>query len=93
MSYGGVGAATPGTGKTRLRESLERAQQSGKPSVGQWMEFPGYSLARTVASMGADVNKPSPPAPVYNSRRKKWRRSVSLLKDSYSCKILGENSK
>jgi len=54
MLYGGAAAATPGTGKTRLRKTLERAQQGGKPSIGQWMEFPGYSLARTVASMGAD---------------------------------------
>lgn len=56
MSYGGAGAAVPGTGKTRLKETLERAQQGGKPSIGQWIEFPGYSLARTVASLGTDVN-------------------------------------
>ncbi|KAI9684619.1 MAG: hypothetical protein M1820_010879 [Bogoriella megaspora] len=41
-------------GKTRLRASLERAKTGYGPSVGQWMEFPGYSLARTVASLGVD---------------------------------------
>ncbi|KAI9735004.1 MAG: hypothetical protein M1834_002087 [Cirrosporium novae-zelandiae] len=42
------------TGKTRLQASLERAQAGGAPSVGQWMEFPGYTLARTVAELGED---------------------------------------
>ncbi|KAF7548890.1 hypothetical protein G7Z17_g6763 [Cylindrodendrum hubeiense] len=42
------------SGKTRLRESLERAKGRGGPSVGQWLEFPGYTLARTVASLGED---------------------------------------
>ncbi|KAJ0272405.1 hypothetical protein COL940_010449 [Colletotrichum noveboracense] len=42
------------TGKTRLRESLERAKRGEGPSVGQWLEFPGYSLARTVAPLGED---------------------------------------
>ncbi|KAK4496928.1 hypothetical protein PRZ48_011377 [Zasmidium cellare] len=37
--------------KTRLRASLERAASGGAPSVGQWLEFPGYTLARTVASL------------------------------------------
>ncbi|OHF02884.1 hypothetical protein CORC01_01642 [Colletotrichum orchidophilum] len=41
-------------GKTRLRESLERAKRGQGPSVGQWLEFPGYSLARTVAPLGED---------------------------------------
>lgn len=44
------------TGKTRLRESLERAKRGEGPSVGQWLEFPGYSLARTIAPLGADVS-------------------------------------
>ncbi|OHW98902.1 aldolase citrate lyase family protein [Colletotrichum incanum] len=42
------------TGKTRLRDSLERASRGEGPSVGQWLEFPGYSLARTVAPLGED---------------------------------------
>jgi len=42
-------------GKTRLLHTLQRAQKGGGPSVGQWMEFPGYTLARTVAGLGADV--------------------------------------
>ncbi|KAK4547326.1 hypothetical protein LTR36_000982 [Oleoguttula mirabilis] len=44
----------PTTGKTRLRASLERAAAGGDPSVGQWLEFPGYTLARTVGSLGCD---------------------------------------
>lgn len=64
MSYGGASVAGSGTGKTRLRETLERAQKGGKPSVGQWMEFPGYSLARTVAAIGDDVYQaPFPSCP------------------------------
>jgi hypothetical protein len=43
------------TGKTRLRAALERAKDGGAPAVGQWMEFPGFSLARTVAGLGSDV--------------------------------------
>lgn len=43
------------TGKTRFRAALERARDGGAPCVGQWMEFPGYTLARTVAGLGADV--------------------------------------
>jgi len=43
------------TGTTRLQASLERAAGRNGPSVGQWLEFPGYSLARTVAPLGADV--------------------------------------
>ncbi|GME33133.1 hypothetical protein FDECE_6271 [Neofusicoccum parvum] len=39
---------------TRLRSSLERARNGGVPSIGQWMEFPGYTLARTVAALGED---------------------------------------
>jgi hypothetical protein len=42
--------------KTRLRESLERAKAQKGPSVGQWLEFPGYTLAKTVASLGEDVS-------------------------------------
>ncbi|CAH0020376.1 unnamed protein product [Clonostachys rhizophaga] len=41
-------------GKTRLRESLERAKRGQGPSIGQWLEFPGYSLAKTVAPLGED---------------------------------------
>lgn len=54
--------ATPvvnSAGKTRLRDSLERAKRGEGPSVGQWLEFPGYSLARTVASLGEDVSPQS----------------------------------
>lgn len=43
------------SGKTRLRESLERSRRGEGPSIGQWLEFPGYSLARTVAPLGEDV--------------------------------------
>lgn len=43
------------TGKTRVRATLERAQKGGAPSVGQWLEFTGYTLARTVAGLGSDV--------------------------------------
>ncbi|KAG4422746.1 hypothetical protein IFR04_004094 [Cadophora malorum] len=42
------------TGKTRLRASLERAKEGESPSIGQWMEFPGYTLARTIAGLGSD---------------------------------------
>jgi hypothetical protein len=46
-------------GKTRLRAALERAQSGGAPCVGQWMEFPGYTLARTIAGLGMfDVCSP-----------------------------------
>ena len=45
------------SGKTRLRESLERAKRGEGPSVGQWLEFPGYSLARTIAPLGEDVSQ------------------------------------
>lgn len=44
------------TGKTRLQESLERARRGEGPSVGQWLEFPGYALARTIAPLGEDVS-------------------------------------
>jgi hypothetical protein len=50
------------TGKTRLRDSLERAKRREGPSVGQWLEFPGYSLARTVAPLGEDVSETYNPA-------------------------------
>ena len=52
-------------GKTRLRESLERAKRGEGPSVGQWLEFPGYSLARTVAPLGEDVSTPLPPLDLF----------------------------
>ncbi|KAK9794144.1 hypothetical protein SCARD494_05721 [Seiridium cardinale] len=42
------------SGKTRLRDSLERAKRGEGPSVGQWLEFPGYTLARTIAPLGQD---------------------------------------
>jgi len=45
------------SGKTRLLHTLQRAQAGGSPSVGQWMEFPGYTLAKTVAGLGADVRR------------------------------------
>ena len=44
------------TGKTRLRASLERAKRGDGASIGQWLEFPGYSLARTIAPLGEDVS-------------------------------------
>ena len=43
------------TGKTRFRESLERANARKGPSVGQWLTFPGYTVAKTVATLGEDV--------------------------------------
>ncbi|KEY64027.1 hypothetical protein S7711_07391 [Stachybotrys chartarum IBT 7711] len=42
------------SGKTRLRQSLEQAKSRQGPSVGQWLEFPGYTLARTIAPLGED---------------------------------------
>ena len=48
------------TGKTRLQASLERAKRGEGPSIGQWLELPGYFLARTVASLGEDVSPHSP---------------------------------
>ncbi|KAI1871479.1 uncharacterized protein JN550_004473 [Neoarthrinium moseri] len=42
------------SGKTRLRDSLERAKRGDGPSIGQWLEFPGYTLARTVGPLGQD---------------------------------------
>ena len=42
------------TGKTRLRATLERAATGGEASLGQWIELPGFNLARTVASTGCD---------------------------------------
>lgn len=47
-------ATEPTPPKTPLRLSLERASTGGPPSIGQWLEFPGYHLARTVASLGPD---------------------------------------
>lgn len=44
------------SGKTRLRESLERAKARQGPSVGQWLMFPGYTLAKTIAGLGMDVS-------------------------------------
>ena len=43
------------TTKTRLQASLSRAAAREAPSIGQWLEFPGYQLAKTVASLGEDV--------------------------------------
>jgi 4-hydroxy-2-oxoheptanedioate aldolase len=43
------------TGKTRLTAALERAREGKGPCVGQWLEFPGATLARTVAGLGEDV--------------------------------------
>jgi 4-hydroxy-2-oxoheptanedioate aldolase len=43
------------SGRTPLHQSLERARRGDGPSVGQWLELPGYSLARTVAPLGEDV--------------------------------------
>ncbi|RDW74920.1 hypothetical protein BP6252_06062 [Coleophoma cylindrospora] len=40
--------------KTPLRAALERAKAGGAPCVGQWMEFPGYTLAKTIAGLGFD---------------------------------------
>ncbi|KAL4811145.1 Pyruvate/Phosphoenolpyruvate kinase-like domain-containing protein [Aspergillus unguis] len=40
--------------QTRLQISLERAAARQAPSVGQWLEFPGYHLAQTVAALGED---------------------------------------
>jgi hypothetical protein len=45
-------AIVSSTGKTRLRAALDRAKDGGAPCVGQWMEFPGYTLARTIAGLG-----------------------------------------
>lgn len=45
------------TGKTRLRASLEKASKGEGVSIGQWLEFPGYTLAKTVAPLGEDVGK------------------------------------
>ncbi|KAL2865544.1 HpcH/HpaI aldolase family protein [Aspergillus lucknowensis] len=42
------------TTKTRLQTSLKRAAARQAPSVGQWLEFPGYALAKTVAQLGED---------------------------------------
>lgn len=43
------------TGKTRLRHALERAKAGGEPCIALWLWFPGYSLARLVGGLGADV--------------------------------------
>jgi hypothetical protein len=42
-------------GLTRLNSALKRAQEGGPPAVGQWMEFPGYTLSKTIAGLGSDV--------------------------------------
>jgi len=52
MSTGFKSAIVSDTGKTRLRAALEYAQHGGAPCVGQWMDFPGYTLARTIAGLG-----------------------------------------
>lgn len=48
------------TGKTRFRAALERAAEGGAPCVGQWIEFPGFTLARTIAGLGEDVGPACP---------------------------------
>lgn len=59
MSTGINSAIVSATGKTRLRAALERAKNGGAPCVGQWMEFAGYTLARTIAGLGHfDVSCP-----------------------------------
>ena len=52
-------------GKTRLQAALDRAQKGGLPCTGQWMEFPGYTLARTIAGFGFDVS----PRPTFRLTR------------------------
>lgn len=48
--------SVPGlNGKTRLNAALERSRQGGPPAIGQWMEFPGYTLSKTIAGLGSDV--------------------------------------
>lgn len=49
-------AIVSSAGRTRLQAALERAQKGGPPCIGQWMELPGYSLARTIAGLGFDVS-------------------------------------
>jgi len=46
------------TGKTRLRQALERARDGGPACVALWLWLPGYSLARLVGGLGADVRLP-----------------------------------
>ena len=46
------------TGKTRLRSSLERARDGRGPCIALWIWFPGYSLARLIGGLGADVRLP-----------------------------------
>ena len=41
--------------QTPIRKALERARSHGPPCISHWLELPGYSLARLVASLGADV--------------------------------------
>lgn len=55
MAFQAPSPVVNSSGKTRLRESLERAKKGEGPSVGQWLEFPGYALASAVASLGEDV--------------------------------------
>lgn len=59
MATTSTAAEATSTGKTRLRVSLEGAAARQGPSIGQWLEFPGYSLARTVSQLGEDVSYPS----------------------------------
>ncbi|EFW99925.1 2-dehydro-3-deoxyglucarate aldolase [Grosmannia clavigera kw1407] len=42
------------TGKTKLRAALERAKRREGPCVGQRLELPGYTLAKTLATLGED---------------------------------------
>ncbi|CAL5868574.1 uncharacterized protein PFLUO_LOCUS2801 [Penicillium psychrofluorescens] len=54
MATTSTAAEMTSTEKTRLRVSLEGAAARKGPSIGQWLEFPGYSLARTVSQLGED---------------------------------------
>ncbi|OJK04010.1 hypothetical protein ASPACDRAFT_1852926 [Aspergillus aculeatus ATCC 16872] len=54
MSQEEISQIASTTDKTRLQTSLARAAARKGPSIGQWLELPGYSLARTVAGLGED---------------------------------------
>ncbi|KKY25282.1 putative aldolase citrate lyase family protein [Phaeomoniella chlamydospora] len=47
-------AAETGTGKTRFRTKLEQAKAGVAPCIGQWIEFPGYNIAKVIAGLGND---------------------------------------
>lgn len=42
-------------GRTRLHAALLRARAGGDPCIALWIWLPGYSLARLVGGLGADV--------------------------------------